>query len=228
MAKLIQLSETSWKQPFKDRKRELPLWSTQKDVAKFCNIQNGTKRYLKIEFEKKYKVNITDFFTITSGTEIAFPKSLQDKVRDIVFNNPESYFIVTVLDVEYDNNTIEGNTTTKSEGEEEGDKILKEHIEFEQTKRNSKIVKLKKDLAIKEGKGKIKCECCNFDFLKKYGEIGKGFIECHHKIHVAKGKRLTTLQDLALVCSNCHRMLHRKDKKNKYLTVDNLKKQLAK
>ncbi|WP_420719722.1 HNH endonuclease [Streptomyces sp. NRRL WC-3618] len=40
---------------------------------------------------------------------------------------------------------------------------------------------------------------------------GAGYIECHHVIplHVA-GEGTTKLSDLALICSNCHRMIHRK------------------
>jgi hypothetical protein len=58
---------------------------------------------------------------------------------------------------------------------------------------------------------KLECEVCQTDFFKIYGELGNGFIEAHHKIPVAKldGKTLTFIDDLALVCSNCHRMLHR-------------------
>ena len=58
--------------------------------------------------------------------------------------------------------------------------------------------------------GCLKCEVCGFDFAAKYGAHGKNFIEAHHKIPVAKldGKVKTRIVDLALVCSNCHRMLH--------------------
>ena len=58
-----------------------------------------------------------------------------------------------------------------------------------------------------------------------FGQIGNGFIECHHKIPLSKyvKNNVTKLEDLALVCSNCHRMLHKEiselsfeDFKNKY------------
>lgn len=55
------------------------------------------------------------------------------------------------------------------------------------------------------------CAVCEFNFLEEYGEIGRGFIEAHHKVPVAQmapGAR-TRVEDLAPVCSNCHRMLHR-------------------
>jgi putative restriction endonuclease len=49
------------------------------------------------------------------------------------------------------------------------------------------------------------------DFEKKYGERGKDFIEAHHTIPVSEmvpGQN-TKVEDIALVCSNCHKILHR-------------------
>ena len=68
---------------------------------------------------------------------------------------------------------------------------------------------------------KLECEVCQNDFFKIYGELGHGFIEAHHKIPVAKldGMSKTLIKDLALVCSNCHRMLHRSGGR----TVDELR-----
>nr|WP_315155235.1 HNH endonuclease [uncultured Flavobacterium sp.] len=98
MARLIRLSNISWKQPFKDRKKELHLWNTETEVASFCSLKNETKRLLNIRFEDRFNIDITQEFQITSLTQIYFPKDLQDKIQKIIFNNPESYFTVTVLD----------------------------------------------------------------------------------------------------------------------------------
>jgi hypothetical protein len=51
----------------------------------------------------------------------------------------------------------------------------------------------------------------------------QGFIECHHLVplHELRGLRKTRLEDLALVCSNCHRMLHRQ---RPCLTVNELRR----
>lgn len=60
--------------------------------------------------------------------------------------------------------------------------------------------------------GKLECEVCKFDYSKKYGARGEGYIECHHTLPLATlipGAK-TKIKDLALVCSNCHRMIHRK------------------
>jgi 5-methylcytosine-specific restriction protein A len=76
--------------------------------------------------------------------------------------------------------------------------------------RNSQLVKAKKKRAIAETGG-LTCEVCNFDFKACYGALGEGFIECHHTIPLSRARPETTtkLADLALVCANCHRMLHR-------------------
>jgi 5-methylcytosine-specific restriction protein A len=54
------------------------------------------------------------------------------------------------------------------------------------------------------------CEICSFDFGRIYGALGEGYIEVHHRLPLhSSGPTLTKLADLALVCANCHRMIHR-------------------
>lgn len=87
--------------------------------------------------------------------------------------------------------------------------------------RNSKIVKQKKDQVIKKT-GKLECEVCSMDFSNVYGELGLGFAECHHinPLSFRDKNEETKLSDLAIVCANCHRMIHRK---RPWLTLDDLK-----
>lgn len=66
------------------------------------------------------------------------------------------------------------------------------------------------------------CYVCGFNFEKTYGNIGKNFLEVHHK------KPLATYDDehpipqseLVALCSNCHSMVHRK---REVMDVDELK-----
>jgi predicted HNH restriction endonuclease len=60
--------------------------------------------------------------------------------------------------------------------------------------------------------GKLSCQVCTFDFARKYGPFGQGFIEAHHTRPLAELTKATTMrpEDMALVRSNCHRMLHRR------------------
>lgn len=66
----------------------------------------------------------------------------------------------------------------------------------------------------------IACEVCDFNFATAYGRRGQDYIEVHHRtpLHVT-GATTTTLGDLALLCSNCHRMVHRG---TPWLTVEEL------
>ena len=75
--------------------------------------------------------------------------------------------------------------------------------------RNQTLIKKKKEQHYRKYSN-LACELCGFDFEKTYGEVGKGFIECHHKTPLAELTAETTnsLDDLILVCSNCHRMFH--------------------
>jgi 5-methylcytosine-specific restriction protein A len=75
--------------------------------------------------------------------------------------------------------------------------------------RDRTIVKRKKAAFIK-AHGRLFCEACAFDFSAAYGTRGNGFIECHHTkpISELKPEESTHLADLALLCANCHRMIH--------------------
>ncbi len=59
--------------------------------------------------------------------------------------------------------------------------------------------------------GKLFCELCNFSFEDIYGSLGKGFIEVHHIIPVSEMKKNheTKIDELMMLCANCHRMAHR-------------------
>jgi ribosomal protein L44E len=57
----------------------------------------------------------------------------------------------------------------------------------------------------------LRCEVCGFSFQEKYRRLVKGFIEGHHTLPVSLNRSRTPskVKDMALVCSNCHRTLHR-------------------
>ena len=68
---------------------------------------------------------------------------------------------------------------------------------------------------------------CGLNFEDRYGRIGAGFIEVHHLQPVSELKEgeKTRIKDLALVCSNCHKMLHRR---RPWLGLDDLIKIIKK
>ena len=86
--------------------------------------------------------------------------------------------------------------------------------------RSRKLVENKKASVLKAN-GHLKCEVCSFDFEMTYGESGKGFIEAHHvkPVHTLAAGEKTKLEDLVLLCSNCHRIVHTQ---RPWLTVEEL------
>ena len=92
--------------------------------------------------------------------------------------------------------------------------------------RDKKIVEAKK-LSILAKFNKLSCEACDFNFKEFYGERGNGYIECHHLLPVSQMSlnHKTKLDDLCLLCSNCHRMIH---KNIPWLTLQQLKEIIKK
>lgn len=100
----------------------------------------------------------------------------------------------------------------------EGKPILRLHAKRE---RNTTLIKRKKESTL-QVTGKLECEVCGFEYSKKYGELGEGYIECHHNNPLSLNDDIvkTKLEDLTLLCSNCHRMIHRR---KPWLTAKELK-----
>ena len=90
---------------------------------------------------------------------------------------------------------------------QEGQLLTRLHLTRE---RNRALVERKREQVLAET-GRLVCEACDFDFARVYGSLGKGFAECHHVVPLSElpGIRTAHLTDLAIVCANCHRMLHR-------------------
>jgi len=72
--------------------------------------------------------------------------------------------------------------------------------------RNSSLAIAKRSLA--KANGEMKCEACKFPGGLAYGEAADVCFEVHHKKPLSKGSRMTSLNDLALLCANCHRAIH--------------------
>lgn len=177
----------------------LPIHTDRPDEAKFRNA-NGV--YMKM-------CNFLRFDPAYHG------KGLQrgGKLEEIIWNefSPNPHELHKVA-----NEIIEGVhkpsqiASVKDEEEDdfpEGKVLYRRHRYFE---RNRTLIKSVKDKALL--KGNLHCLVCNFDFFKSYGKLGEGYIECHHTVPISDygASKKTRIQDIALVCSNCHRMLHRR------------------
>lgn len=78
------------------------------------------------------------------------------------------------------------------------------HKRIERNQRLAKRVKALKGL---------KCEACQFTYSQGYRGLNTDYIEAHHLIPLSDlggGKvRMDPLRDFAVLCANCHRMIHR-------------------
>lgn len=86
---------------------------------------------------------------------------------------------------------------------QEGRAVLRIHLRRE---RSRKLI-----ATFKSSLKNFRCEACQEDMGKIYGELGEGYIEAHHRVPVAQieeGEK-TRLTDLAALCANCHRIIHR-------------------
>ena len=81
---------------------------------------------------------------------------------------------------------------------------------FRQHKRIERNARLSKEAKRIQG---YTCKLCGFNFKDTYGDIGNQYIEAHHLIPISelKGKRvlMDPAKDFAVLCANCHRMVHR-------------------
>lgn len=92
--------------------------------------------------------------------------------------------------------------------------------------RNRALVEACKAAAIKRH-GRLVCEGCDLDPAAIYGDIhGRSAIECHHTrpVHTLAPDGRTRLEELALLCANCHRAVHAG---RSWLTVAELRELLA-
>lgn len=101
----------------------------------------------------------------------------------------------------------------------EGERKLELHksIERDRNLRNQKL-----SLFLEENQ-KLFCELCHFNFLETYPFLKSDIIEVHHIIPLStlsEGTRVT-INDLMLLCSNCHFAIHQGDaEENMLIAMD--------
>jgi hypothetical protein len=105
----------------------------------------------------------------------------------------------------------------------EGSVVQRTHLARE---RNRALVARAKQRFKELHGGRVFCQVCGFDFAACYGPLGADYIEAHHTVPVSELQpdSVTRVEDLAIVCANCHRMLHRK---RPWLTMDELRSLLV-
>lgn len=101
----------------------------------------------------------------------------------------------------------------------EGDIKVRTHNVYE---RDPGLIKKAKEKFKSQHNGNLYCEICKFDFKTEYGKLGDKFIEAHHitPLHFFQKPQKTSIEDLMMVCRNCHFMLHKMIKEKGGLTRD--------
>ncbi len=101
-------------------------------------------------------------------------------------------------------------SSTNDDGDEPPNLDYEDATRFRMHKRIERNYSLAKKAKSIHG---YSCHVCNINFEAKYGSVGKNYIEAHHLRPLAslKGSKvaLDPKGDFAVLCSNCHRMVHR-------------------
>lgn len=184
---------------------KLPIYSNEIRKTDFRN-SNGVamklSNFTAIDPNNKSK-GLTRYSQLDKKTFFEFSNNINElkRIASIILESINDKEIINKL---YDIEEEQDNYVNEAL---EGELVYRLHKARE---RDNRLSESKKKLTLKKT-GKLKCEVCEFDFHEVYGELGKGFIECHHTKQLSsyETQQKTQLNDLALVCSNCHRMLHR-------------------
>lgn len=182
----------------------------------FTPVRSGNARTVNAEGIQEYLdvFNATQSFKTTSYTKSMFNPSyvlavIQLWVGQQQADTPPSPEDRTLDDIELGDefSAPEGNIKVRSHRQRERSREL--------------VTMAKKAFRIEHQR--LFCEVCSFDFGETYGE--PDFIEAHHRIPLCdlQPGMKTKLSDLAMVCANCHRMLHRG---NPWPTVGELREKI--
>ena len=112
---------------------------------------------------------------------------------------------------------IKGSDANESMAFPEGARRYRIHTARERSR--ALVSKAKREHSRLHG-GRLPCEVCGFDFNAMYGDRGSEYAEAHHRLPLSESgdDRESRAEDLAVVCANCHRMLHR----SPFMTVEEL------
>jgi 5-methylcytosine-specific restriction protein A len=187
--------------------RALPLHASPADPARF---RNSNSVYLKLQNFK----TVDPSYLGVGMTAGAGPRERAVWAR---FAGNAAALATTAGAIRHAARQLDadtGGSSAEDDGVIEGRLLMRLHRVRERRR------SAEKKRAVLKAAGSLACEACDFDFATVYGELGEGFAECHHKLPLAIGERRTLLADLAIMCANCHRMLHRR---SPWLAIEELR-----
>lgn len=170
---------------------------------------NAVKDKLKAKYPTSYQ--FYERYRKVYGKTRGLPKQREERIS--LYYNPDKPLEI-VIKCEPSNQMLpvyqeQEEAAAFSKNFPEGIKKYVTHTAYE---RSSRLIELAKKKFQNEHDGKLFCEVCGFDFAAQYGERGEGFIEAHHdKNPVSQMGEYaeSKVDDLKMVCANCHRILHR-------------------
>lgn len=207
------------------------LWASKPDlrlaglgvVIRAVGKQPLRVRYLTSQFKKIPELELLKTVHALSGA--SFLKPQQGTAFDLTPDQArELYRVVTTQnpDIHPWSDWPKGpNIDDIEAGELEGRPELVTHLQRE---RNPKLAKRKKADFASKNDG-LHCEACSKTY-EDYGPLTSDIFEVHHRLPLAKaeGPVKTHLKDLAVLCPNCHRAIHRT---NPMLKVEELAKRIS-
>ncbi len=155
-------------------------------------------KQFEIAYKKQYKKTLN---------EIANKKNTNDITSAIITLTKQMMHdnLNWLKDYNFSDNFIQDVTEVLEIKEQ---KKLAHHTAFEGRIKSSDKTKIKQVLG-------YDCAVCGKNMGVEYGEIGKGYIELHHKIPYSQMKendnRILTIEDFCVLCPSCHRMIHKLD-----------------
>ncbi|WP_340010806.1 HNH endonuclease [Paenibacillus sp. FSL H7-0690] len=164
---------------------------------------------MKLKYEYLYKTK--------SAKNSTFFKWIRELAKEGLLNFTSGQHLQSQKDI---NNQVvtqdqinEGNSELV-EGIDAGNEYPEGEVAFAIHRTIERDYRLIKDAKEKflENHGRLYCEACGFDFEHFYGNRGSKFIEGHHTKLVSEmnGNYKSKIEDIAMLCSNCHSMIHRK------------------
>lgn len=201
------------------------------EIEKF---KAGETREVEIEFNgNKYKGKLRRTRSTAQQTQIVWESKLSNDLNKMFPNvlKTEDYPEMRVTKIDGRHYCFSFHDIDENEiVDDSRDDYLESEIEQSDVEGKKTVIyttKYERSAKNREDAKRIhgtKCMICGFDFEKIYGERGKDFIEVHHiKPLYSRDEevRINPRTDLICVCSNCHRMIHRR--KNNILTPDELR-----
>ncbi|CAM3053337.1 HNH endonuclease [Paenibacillus sediminis] len=205
-------------------KEDFVIWLRNNRSIKEYSINRYANAIPTISSEMKdYGINETDLFEITDTMLIdkilLHPEFLKrDKKGNRMYSSALKHLKTYIEQIRDEKSkpqdvTLAEDAPSEEQNDrgdleyEEGKELLRLHKVRE---RDPKLIKDAKKRFIKLH-GELFCEACGINFEKVYGERGKDFIEGHHKKPVSEMREgeKTKVEDIGMLCSNCHRMIHR-------------------